>query len=129
MAQMKKYGYDVIPERIELRLLKFAVQSRIPRDNVRLVVSPGFGMIDWAVDGLLFNLQTYLYGRKQTVLDVRYPSTWIEAVKDRWLPKWFRRWWKVRYTLHQIDVMQVWPEIEVKGTKPIVLYEQDRTEI
>lgn len=56
--------------------------------------------VDWmpAQDALLTQLQWELAGIRKKVEDIVYPTTWWDAVKDHWLPKWARRWAPVQYT-------------------------------
>jgi hypothetical protein len=52
---------------------------------------------------------------------VSFPTTWLDALKDRWLPKCFRRYFKINYTeiacstRHVIEHTHVCPHLNVKS--------------
>lgn len=47
-----------------------------------------------------------IYGNPLCDYNVSYPSNWVEALKDRWLPNFIRKYWPVKYE-----------RIEVKATE------------
>jgi len=65
--------------------------------------------IDAAVDittgNLLVQLEAHILSLPEERLEIhrRWPANWIEAVKDRWLPRWLKRRWPVRYEYLDVD--------------------------
>jgi hypothetical protein len=54
---------------------------------------------------MVMQMKTYILASGEEVVhcDVRFPENWMEAVKERWAPRWFRARWPVRYTAHELD--------------------------
>lgn len=53
----------------------------------------------------------YILGKKRQQ-SVSFPSTWWEAVKQRFAPKWFLKRWPVRLTTWTVDAWALFPELE-----------------
>jgi len=53
-----------------------------------------------------------LWGEDVGALTVQKPAGWVEAVKERWLPEWMRRWWPVRYDTVTADVHCLYPDFK-----------------
>lgn len=53
--------------------------------------------------GLLVGIQTHIAATE--VKEVRYPSTWVEALKERWAPAWFLKRFPVLYVVLNLRVL------------------------
>ena len=51
-------------------------------------------------------LSFFLAGKTNVI---KYPSNWIEAIKDRWLPKWALKYIKIKYI--EIKELNLCPHI------------------
>ena len=47
--------------------------------------------------------------------EVRYPTDWKEALKERFAPKWFIARWPIRYTVHKYEARALYPKISMPG--------------
>lgn len=56
------------------------------------------------------------YGRQ--LQKVRYPTTWLDAVKDRFVPQSLRRYVRINYT--EIDVKELYPSVVMPDKKPVI---------
>jgi len=69
-------------------------------------------------DKFVFELRGYLYGKNyRTVMEtIKYPSNWVEAMKDAFLPPWFpslfpkwmRGFFEVRYIKKEISITETY---------------------
>jgi len=41
--------------------------------------------------------------RGSTIQEIRHPSNWWQAIRERWFPKWWLSRYPVGYTCYQID--------------------------
>lgn len=48
---------------------------------------------------------THLIGmvRGSTVSEIKHPSDWWQAFRERWLPNWWLKHYPVNYTCYQVD--------------------------
>jgi hypothetical protein len=62
---------------------------------------------------LRFELRMDVYGRKhEPVQLIRFPKTWLDAVKHRFAPKWILDRWPVEFAEVSTALDEVYPEIE-----------------
>ncbi len=47
----------------------------------------------------------------QNIENYKWPENWIEAVKERWVPNVFRKYWPVKYT--KIEVKAIYPNAKL----------------
>lgn len=47
--------------------------------------------------GLEFKLSAYILSQPLCDVKITYPATWADAVRERFLPTWMRRWFPVHY--------------------------------
>jgi len=67
-------------------------------------------MMHHHMDGTVHRFDLYLYEHKD--FEKWYPKTWIDAILDRWLPKWViqKEWVPIEY--EKICVSTVFPGIK-----------------
>lgn len=67
------------------------------------------------IDELVFGLETFIWKEDIGTILVKYPKNWWEAVKDRFLPKWAKKWVLIEYT--EIVVKEeLWhPDLVIKS--------------
>lgn len=73
-----------------------------------------------ACDELILTLHASIYGVKNTLVNVCYPATWWDAVKDRFVPKRWRAYVNIRFTTHTIEKHTLFPSVAVPGHEPQV---------
>jgi len=83
-----------------LERIDVAVQGSISRNAIDFAVEKS---IDYTVDSLVLRLRAFMWGEKSAPDDViRYPTTWWDAVKQRWLPRWLLKRYPANYTVHRV---------------------------
>jgi len=71
--------------------------------------------------GLTAQLTAVLAGEHVRVLEAQYPADWKEAVKERFLPRFLRKLWPIRYVKLGWDVRVVYPEISLPDEPHTIL--------
>jgi hypothetical protein len=66
-------------------------------------------------DEMIIRLSAQILGETVPEVDVTFPVTWWDAVKDRWFPRWSLRWFPVEYRRVTVDKHTLFPSIEVPG--------------
>ena len=86
--------------------------------------------IDSVTGHLRLTLYGYVWGKNADDIFISYPSDWWQAIKDRWLPKWAKKRWPVRETVHHIKAAAMFPDLqyEVKDYKMTLALERFITE-
>lgn len=92
--------YEVILSRF-----KFAAKKRIPKE---ILASVNIEFLkDKLSNDLIFGWKAAIAG--QGLRTIRYPKDWWQALKERWFPRGFKKWWPIEYTV--IDVYALYPKI------------------
>lgn len=58
---------------------------------------------------------------RQISIHLQWPKNWVEAVKERWFPKWWLRRWPVeyeRYDREETIYMRICPHMNIPLEKP-----------
>ena len=60
------------------------------------------------MDYVQWDFRTYVLGMPsdRLVLHRKWPADWVQAVKERWLPRWILKRWPVRYDRIDLDVQK-----------------------
>lgn len=86
--------------------------------------------LDATMDSLVIRLNASIAGESLTKFYKVYPSNWWEAVKDRFLPNWYkRRFFPVQYDVIDIEVAAMYPKYVLPETKygPMRLVMMDKS--
>ena len=96
-----------------LEKMKAIVLKRITESDVRMAIARVNVDIDeyaaFTADEMLIRLKAEVLGEHIKLPVIRYPANWKEAVKERFAPFWFLRWWPVQYAEKAFDVRVVYP--------------------
>lgn len=75
---------------------------------------------DEAARCLILQMEAKVASRKYAVKTVRYPATWLEAFKERFLPDQWKHLWPVKYEEVTLEANAYYPEIEIHGKSTFV---------
>lgn len=71
---------------------------------------------DAAFSNLIYRLKALVYSKESEEKHVvSYPSNWWEALKERFCPKWLRKFVEVRETTVTVNVREWFPDINTHG--------------
>lgn len=60
-----------------------------------------------------YNFRSFVWCEPQLPIEIKYPSDWWQAFKQRWFPKWLLRKYPVCETVHIIDRKVVYPDLVI----------------
>jgi len=93
-----------------LQMRRLVVQAFVDRS---LLIDPD--RIQWQIaeveGNLLIRALLDIATKEEIIDEVKYPSNWWQAFKERWLPKWLRRRFPVEYTTLAVEYKL--PELDV----------------
>lgn len=69
--------------------------------------------IDDIAEGLILSLKARIYGTKRQIDYISYPANWKEAIKERFLPKWVKKIFPVKYKNIKIVSRITIPDITI----------------
>ena len=69
---------------------------------------------------LIFQLEAKVASRKYAVKTVRYPASWLEAFKERFIPDQWQHLWPVKYAEVTLEASAYYPDIEIRGHQAFV---------
>jgi hypothetical protein len=74
--------------------------------------------VDHLTRNIVFAFNAFIAGEK--LRTITYPTTWWDAVKERWFPEWALKKWPVNRTCFQIDAL--YPEMAIPDQGRIRVY-------
>jgi hypothetical protein len=69
---------------------------------------------------LILQIEAKVASKKYAVKTVRYPATWLEAFKERFIPNQWQHLWPVKYEEVTLEASAYYPEIEIPGREAFV---------
>lgn len=82
-------------------------------------------MTHLSIEDLCIQLEKHIHGlpEQRIVIKEKYPVNWVEAVRERWLPKWLLKRYPVKY--RRIDIDQkiykaVFTDLNTPDKRPIL---------
>lgn len=96
---MKKF------DQIQLERFKFLTKNAIAGELIRADVS-----LAPELDGMIMRLYAAIWGESLKKVSRAFPLNWVEALKDRFLPRYFRKYFPVKYELIEIEVAALYPK-------------------
>lgn len=100
-------------ERITLERIQFHVQAMASLDMLdQIQFTPKFdSWIEHTAQSMVLSMRTEVLGQRLMRVDESYPSTWWDAVKLRFYPKWALKRWPSRMTHITVDAHALYPTI------------------
>lgn len=95
-----------------LEQYKYAFQTRLSEHfgieaDVEIYPTASF------LDEITIQIVQRIFGQQRKLFREKIPMNWKEAIKDRWLPKWIRKYWPIKYRLIEFDVRELMPSLNV----------------
>ncbi len=97
-------------EHLELERFVFGAQTRISKEAMHFAVAPK-EQVREELDYLILTIRQEIFGQRVQSITEQWPDDWWQAVKERFAPRWFRRYWPVKYHVLSVDVKALYPEI------------------
>ena len=100
---------------LTLEQIKFAVMQELDKSEwAELIDSMTFSeMVRWQYDTICSLIHGHVWGETGGHREIRYPRDWREAFKARWLPRWAKAIWPVRYTIIDVTAKVTYPDLRV----------------
>lgn len=103
---------------IMLSRLKHVISTHMSGDVLR--DTDAHAQLALASDAILLRFVATLAGEQVALYDESFPATWVDAVKQRWLPVWARKRWPVTMRHIKVDKTTHFPSIEIPQHQPRV---------
>lgn len=113
---------DSFIAKAQLERMTFAARTKISGELTKdFAIAPEV-MIrrGWMLDEVVLEIRQHVYGRKAKEIEAQYPTTWWDAVKERFAPEWFKRCWPVRYTHIKLTARELYPHIAMPERSPVL---------
>lgn len=96
--------------KVKLEKIKYVVMHQFDASLLEGQVDVQFWE-DYSQEFFVARVVGFVWGEDFAQRTIRYPRDWFEAVKERWAPRWYRRWSPVRYKVHNIEAKAYYPGI------------------
>jgi hypothetical protein len=97
---------------VELEKLKLGLHQAVSENA--LLMDPRIEVVrDQIIGHIVAKVQGYIWSEQLETWDVKYPSDWWQAFKERWAPKWAKKRWPVEYQYHRYELKALYPEFKV----------------
>lgn len=96
---------------IKLEQIKHAVSQRIGRERLSRMRLDMEWVFD--VDAMVMRLEQSVLSERLTDESVRWPATWWDAFKVRWMPQWWLRRWPAKYAHADFTVYRGYPDVSM----------------
>lgn len=91
----------------ELLLKKYKLRTELAIAHQNIKASSYLHM---SMDAMIVSLDAMIAGEQLTKIYKIFPTDWKEALKDRFLPEFFRKWVPVKYEIIDIEVAALYPK-------------------
>jgi hypothetical protein len=93
---------------VDLVGVKAAIQQYFPREQ-------GVVFAEWRndLDAMAVKLQRTVWCEQLTDESVLWPTTWWDAFKERWFPRWWLRRWPANYSHADFTVYRAYPDLSL----------------
>lgn len=106
--------------KVDLERFTYAVTRRVQSTILKNLAVEPHAWYDHMGDVMVFELQSHIAG--QRLPEIRHPSNWWQAVKERWAPKWFLGRWPVEHTVYDAKVL--YPDVALPQQRHFVVFER-----
>lgn len=90
-------------EILHAKIVMLANQMAIPAATLREMEINEYR--DHVLERMVYQIKSYLLASGEEIVrcNERWPADWLQAVKERWAPRWIKRRWPVRYREHRVE--------------------------
>lgn len=117
---------ESIMKEILLKKYKLRANLAIAPENIKVS-----SYLHMSMDAMIVSLDASIAGEQLTKVYKVFPADWKEAIKDRFLPEFFRKWFPVRYEIIDIEVAALYPKYVLPeaqfGQVKVAVMDQSRT--
>ena len=79
------------------------------------------------LDEITIQIVQKIFGQQRKLFREKVPLNWKEAVKDRWLPQWIRKYWPIKYRLIEFDVRELMPSLNIPNRSTYIVTDLQET--
>lgn len=94
---------------IELEKMKFYVSQKLSEDYLIAGTECEY---DYMHRDFCFRIKAYIYGQSKKGIEITYPDNWLEAVKERFYPKFLLKKYPVKYKIIKVDFNVLYPDFK-----------------
>lgn len=98
---------------VQLERIKLTFAQKMSTELLDATVEVKSIADDFLKNQLTIIIQGYLWGESGETQVIRYPATWRDAFKQRWLPKWLLARFPVVYREHEITLKTLYPHFRI----------------
>jgi hypothetical protein len=112
---MPKTNQQIANETVALLKHRIGMNQRLPKGlmDMRMTVWADVAAEEWVA-----SLRAFFWTRPIGRHEVRYPTTWWDAFKDRWFPKWALARWPVAWTVDRFEAFHDYPTLALYDQSP-----------
>jgi hypothetical protein len=110
--------------KIELEKIKFVAMQYISDEFANeFAISPQVEVtngLSWMLEKTVIRIRQDIFGRQLDKVEIRYPSDWWQAFKQRWFPEWLLKRYPVIEEIKIVDILALYPDINLPGHRGII---------
>lgn len=101
-------------EELVLKRFDFAVRNYASLPAIaNLEIKSLETILDNTIGLMRIEMHARIYGKEGQRIEVKWPATWWQHVKERFFPKWALRRWPVTYSARVIEAAALAPALPV----------------
>lgn len=97
---------EAAAESITLQVRRLSLHKRITVEEAKVYLER-----DICANDLVLVLEAKVYSSLPEAVEHRYPTTWWDAFKERWFPRWARVRWPASWTVVRMERGAYYPTI------------------
>ena len=66
---------------------------------------------NFIADSTHLGIRGFVWGTEHEMARVEYPADWLQALKERFAPEWFKKRYPVKKTVKVIQAMELYPKL------------------
>lgn len=113
-------NFEIDMKEIGLTKEKFKQHLQISKEMLNEVADIDCLVREYC-DAVVVSFQLHVLGRKND--EIKHPLDWVEAVKERFAPKWLLKKYPVRYKTYK--VMEYYPKIAIPREEAVIRFKED----